>query len=143
MSMHVIKSLKIQKGQSESSYWRRRDKRMVKRKSTKRQTTISKILQLKNRTKRYFNSTRINFHRKNRIWINMKYVFTIYRSLDGNAISMIGDNTFNNLTSLQRLSLKIPKGQSESSYWRRRDKRMAKGKSTKRQTTMGTILSTI
>jgi len=43
----IKKSLKIPKGQSESSYRRRRDKTIAKRKSTKRQTTIFKILQLK------------------------------------------------------------------------------------------------
>jgi hypothetical protein len=43
----IKKSLKIPKGQAESSYRRRRDKTMAKRKSTKRQTAIFKILQLK------------------------------------------------------------------------------------------------
>ena len=37
------KSLKIPKGQSESVYRRRTDNTMVKRKSTKGQTTINKI----------------------------------------------------------------------------------------------------
>ena len=37
-----MKSLKIQKGQSESVYRRRTDNTMTKRKSTKRQTTIFK-----------------------------------------------------------------------------------------------------
>jgi hypothetical protein len=42
---------------------------------------ISQYLQnFRNRTQRYFNSTRIIFYRKDRICINLTYMFTIYRS---------------------------------------------------------------
>ena len=65
---------------------------------------IAQYLQtFRNKTKRYFNSTRINFHTKDRICINMKYLFTIHRTLNGNDISVIEDNICNNLPSLQRL----------------------------------------
>ena len=43
------------------------------------------------------------FIEKDRICINMKYVFTIYRALGNNDISVIEDNTFNNLPNLQTL----------------------------------------
>jgi hypothetical protein len=57
----------------------------------------------RNRTQRYFNSTRIIFYRKDRICINLTYMFTIYRSLHENRISVIRDNTFNTIPSLQTL----------------------------------------
>jgi hypothetical protein len=33
-------------------------------------------------------------------WVNCRYKLIIYRHLDGNKISVIKDNTFNNLPSL-------------------------------------------
>jgi hypothetical protein len=49
------------------------------------------------RTQRYFNSTQIIFIENDRICINIRHLFTIYRSLSSNDISVIEDNTFNNL----------------------------------------------
>ena len=36
-------------------------------------------------------------------WVNCRYKLIIYRHLDGNKISVIKDNTFNNLPSLTTL----------------------------------------
>ena len=36
-------------------------------------------------------------------WVNCRHQLIIYRHLDGNKISVIEDNAFNNLTSLYNL----------------------------------------